>query len=167
MEESRMSSSYKKPQVLVLMMVVLAAAVGFSGNYTMSVRQVISKNKDCFDLCGVLLCSKVFPVVQKNTTFGLPGWKRNTSRAIILKNNTCVFGQTGNNIREFLHVFDMAFDNKAELVLHDDNGFPINHTLSQLFSQIDLQFLETELGVTMFDGSRKYAENITVCQKPP
>jgi len=151
------------PQALLLMMIVFGAVVVFCVDYGLvKLINTESTSKDCFDLCGVSFCSQKMPAVQKNTTFGLPGWKRNASKAIILQNATgSLFGQSGNNIREFFHAFDMAFDEEAELVLYD-YGFPINIPLSQFYSEIDLQFLESELGVTIFDGSRKYAENTTV-----
>lgn len=113
---------------------------------------------DCFSLCDVTLCVRDMPPIDRNTTFGYPGgWTRNSSHAIVPDNHTkSLFGETGNNIREFFHAMDLAHESGSELVVHP-SGFPVD-TLKRLFSSdIDGKLLNS-IGVTMFNPSHDYAE---------
>ena len=114
---------------------------------------------DCFSLCDVTLCVQDMPPIDQHTTFGYPGeWTRNSSKAIVPDNRTkSLFGQTGNNIREFFHAMDLAYESGSELVVHP-SGFPVDTTLKRLFSSdIDGQLLNS-IGATMFNPSHNYAE---------
>lgn len=108
---------------------------------TAATKQKQRRDDEHFVLCNRKFYVKDLPPIPNGTEFGIStSWKRNLSNAILLhpkagENGSKLYGQTGNQIAEFFHAFDMAFDRNAAILISEE-GFPLDIPLGNLFPGI-------------------------------
>lgn len=150
---------------------VLVVALGLSGllSSNIKLRMLVLSSSSTFmeeglesdDDSSYNFCHRNLPkskpsVQLNNHRFGVSDWTRNHSKALLLKKDP-VYGQTGNQIREFFHAFDMARDENATIMIAED-GFPMD-MIRQLFLGFDIsrsdwrKRVEALFGVTFLDSN--------------
>ncbi|KAL7464955.1 hypothetical protein ACHAXS_005283 [Conticribra weissflogii] len=147
--------------------------INFSGSHGCGTKQPSPANMqtkkwqqyesdEYFELCNRKFFRENLPTLPANVTrnFGASNWYRNTSY-VIEADLRKVYGQVGNNIREFFKAFDMARDARATLAIHRE-GFPLERSLNKVFLGLDennphrYEMLEDRFGLTVLgpEGER-------------
>lgn len=113
---------------------------------------VVDYEDEQFTLCNKKLSTKKMPSpsTQYDKQYGVHHWKRDMKKSIVLEPNGAFFGQTGNQIAEFLRAIEMARDQGGALVIHE-KGFPYDMTLRLLYLGLNRTEVENRLGVMFYD----------------